>query len=174
VASGFSRTWGWRTATQPSVRRWVPIAVVLAAVSRGVYIMQVERPERRVVQIAAPEDPWTDVMRWLRQTPPDTHVLADPDHAFRYGSSARVLGERDLYLENGKDTALAIYSRSVASRVLERAQALGDFATLTPGTARTLAAKYDLDYLISERPVDLPRVYANGRFNVYALKDSSQ
>jgi len=58
--------------------------------------------------------------------------------------------------------------------VLERAQALGDFATLTPGTARTLAAKYDLDYLISERPVDLPRVYANGRFNVYALKDSSQ
>jgi len=95
-------------------------------------------------------------------------VLADPAHAFEHGSE-RAFGKRDLFYEASKDTALAIYSHDVALRVLDRIEALGDFATLSPERARALAAAYDLDYLISERPMDLPRAYGNDRFTVYAL-----
>jgi hypothetical protein len=153
----------------PARRRWVAIALAVAAVSRGVYIMRVEQPGRPVMQVNAPEDAWTDAMAWLRRTPADSHVLADPNHVFLYGSSARVFGERDLLLEASKDTALAIYSPAVAARVAERIEAVGDFAALTPGRARDLARRYDLDYLVSERPMALPVVYANGRFTIYAL-----
>jgi len=166
--------WAPKASRAAPVRRWVTVAVALAAVSRGVYIMRVEQAGRSIIQVRVPEDQWTDVMRWLRNTPPQTHVLADPNHAFRYGTSERVLGERDVLLEGSKDTALAIYSRAAAHRVLERIEAVGDFDALQPETIRALAARYDLDYMISERSMALPRVYENGRFKVYVLKDSSQ
>jgi hypothetical protein len=166
--------WAPKAYRAAPIRRWVTVAVALAAVSRGVYIMRVEQAGRSIIQVRVPEDQWTDVMRWLRSTPPQTHVLADPNHTFRYGTSERVLGERDVLLEGSKDTALAIYSRAAADRVLERIQAVGDFDALQPETLRALAAKYDLDYMISERPMALPRVYENGRFKVYVLKQSSQ
>ena len=156
------------TSTRTAARRWVTVLVALFAVSRGVFIMQVERPDRRVIQMMPPDNEWTDVMEWLDQTPADTHLLADPNHAFEYGPSVRALGRRDLFFEASKDTALAIYSRDVALRVLERIEALGDFATLTSDQAQALAAEYDLDYLISERPMALPEVYANEQFRVYA------
>jgi hypothetical protein len=159
-----------RTGGRP-VRRWVTVLVAIAAMSRGGYIMGVEQRGRPIVQARAPEDEWSDVMRWVRGTDERTHILADPDHAFRYGTSVRVLGERDVFLENSKDTALATYSRDVAHRVLERIRAIGDFGALGPERAQALAARYDLDYLITERPMSLPRVYANGRFNVYALQN---
>ena len=57
-----------------------------------------------------------------------------------------------------KDSAIAIYSRDVAHRVVERAAALGDFTTMTPERARELAAKYDLNYLVTEGRLDLPVV----------------
>lgn len=157
-------------SVQPAVRRWVTVLIAIAATSRGVYIMRVEQPGRPIVQVSVPEDAWTDVMRWVRRTAPETHVLADPAHAFRYGTSERVLGERDLFLESSKDTALATYSRAIAHRVLERIQAVGNFDALGPAEARMLADTYDLDYLVTERPMDLPRVYTNDRFGVYALK----
>jgi hypothetical protein len=166
--------WAPKTSRMAPVRRWVTVAVALVAVSRGVYIMQIEQAGRSIIQVRVPEDQWTDVMRWLRSTPPQTHVLADPNHAFRYGTSERVLGERDVLLEGSKDTALAIYSRAAAERVIERIQAVGDFDALQPETIRALAAKYNLDYMITERRMTLPRVYENGRFTVYVLKDSSQ
>ena len=49
-------------------------------------------------------------------------MLADPGHAWKYGTSVRVAGERDVYLEEVKDVALALYSRDVAMRVLGRIQ----------------------------------------------------
>ena len=158
------------TPTRTAVRRWVTVLIALFAVSRWVFIMQVEQPDRQIIQMVPPDDEWTDVMRWLEQTPADTHVLADPNHAFSYGSSERALGKRDLFFEASKDTAIAIYSRAVAVRVLERIEALGDFATLTPDKAQALAAAYDLHYLISERDMTLPEVYANKQFKVYALQ----
>ena len=55
-------------------------------------------------------------------------MLADPGHAWKYGTSVRVSAARDVFLEEVKDSALAIYSRDVASRVVERTAAIGDFA----------------------------------------------
>jgi hypothetical protein len=152
--------------------RWVTIVLALASLSRGAYIMLVEQPERRIIQTSPPENEWSDVMKWVRQTAIDTHVLADPNHAFRYESSERILGQRDVFLEASKDTAVATYSRTIAHRVFERIQALGDFETMTTDRARSLAERYDLNYLITERSLNLPRVYQNARFNVYALQST--
>jgi hypothetical protein len=156
---------------RPSAR-WVAIVLALASLARGTYIMTVEQPERRIIQMSPPENPWSDVMAWVRQTAVDAHVLADPNHAFRYDISERILGQRDTYLEGSKDTAVATYSRTIAHRVFERIQALGDFEALTSETARSLGQRYELDYLITERPLDLPRVYKNEQFNVYALQST--
>ena len=95
-------------------------------------------------------------MRWLSRQPVTAHVLADPGHAWKYGTSVRVSATRDVFLEDVKDSAIAIYSRDVAQRVVERAAALGDFTTLTPERARALATTYDLDYLVTEARLDLP------------------
>jgi hypothetical protein len=154
------------------VPRWVTIVLALASLSRGAYIMTVEQPERRIIQRSFAENPWSDVMTWVRQTAVDAHVLADPNHAFRYDISERILGQRDVFLEASKDTAVATYSRAIAHRVFERIQALGDFEAMTSETARSLAKRYELDYLITERSLDLPRVYKNQQFNVYALQST--
>ena len=58
----------------------------------------------------------------------------------------------------------------VAHRVLERAAAIGDFTTITPDRGRQLAAKYDLNYLVTEGRLDLPVAYENSQFRIYALK----
>lgn len=150
--------------------RWVAIVLALASLSRGTYIMLVEQPDRRIIQRSPPDNQWSDVMSWIRRTPVDAHILADPNHAFRYESSERILGQRDVFLEVSKDTAVATYSRSIAHRVFERIQAVGDFDAMTAETARSLAARYNLDYLITERSLNLPRVYNNAQFNVYALR----
>jgi hypothetical protein len=161
-----------RGAREPlrSTARWVTCVLALASLSRGAYIMLVEQPDRRIIQTLPVASQWSDVMDWVRQTPVDAHVLADPNHAFRYESSERILGQRDVLLEASKDTAVATYSRSIAHRVFERIQAVGDFETMTADAARSLAVRYDLDYLITERTLDLPRVYQNSQFNVYALR----
>jgi hypothetical protein len=82
----------------------------------------------------------------------------------------RVSAARDVFLEDVKDSAIAIYSRDVALRVVERAAAIGDFTAMTPGQARELAAKYDLDYLVTEGRLDLPVAYENRQFRIYALQ----
>jgi hypothetical protein len=41
---------------------------------------------------------------------------------------------------------------------------------MTPDRARALAAKYDLNYLVTEGRVDLPIVYENSRFRIYVLR----
>jgi hypothetical protein len=148
----------------------VAIALLAVSVSRGAYIMLVERPDRGLFSMHLAESPWEDAMRWLSRQPVATHVLADPGHSWKYGTSVRVSATRDVFLEDVKDSAIAIYSRDVAHRVVERAAALGDFTTMTPDRARELAAKYDLDYLVTEARLDLPVAYENSQFRVYALK----
>jgi len=139
-------------------------------VSRGAYIMLVERSERALFSWHRVESPWEDAMRWIAQQPVRTHVLADPGHSWKYGTSVRVSATRDVFLEDVKDSAIAIYSRDVAQRVVERAAAIGDFATLTPERARVLSARYDLDYLVTEARLDLPQKYENSQFRIYSLK----
>ena len=147
-------------------------AVVLLAFSagRGGYVMLVERPDRALFQVHRAESPWEDAMRWVARQPPDVHVLADPGHALKYGTSVRVSAERDVLVEEVKDSAVAIYSRDVAVRFVERTTALGDFASLSADRARDLAARYDLDYLVTEADLPLPVSYRNPQFRIYALR----
>ena len=152
--------------------RAVITAVILTtfAMSRGLYVMLVERPERPLFEVHLPVSPWEDAMAWFRRQPSNTHVLADPGHGWKYGTSVRVSAERDVLLEEVKDSALAIYSRDVAARVVERTQAIGDFTSLTADHARELARRYDLDFLVTEADLALPVAYRNQQFRIYALK----
>ncbi len=155
----------------PQLARQVAVAVVLvAAVARGGYVTFIEHPERPVIAWQDPASDWDRAMRWLTSTPADSHVLADPAHAWRHGTSVRVAGQRDLFLEEVKDPALAIYSRQVAQRVLDRVEDLGSFDALTAGNATSLARKYDLDYLVTDRALALPLAYRAGQFRVYRLQ----
>jgi hypothetical protein len=160
--------WG-RWSTDP-----IFVAGVLLSVSlgRGAYIMLVEQPERPLFAVHLADSPWHDAMRWLRTaTPLDTHVLADPGHAWKYGTSVRVSAERDVFLEDVKDAAIAIYSRDVAVRVVERARALGPFDALTADRALALAAQHDLDYLVTPADLPLDVAYRNTQFRIYRLQN---
>ena len=163
----------WLLAEAPrslAVRRAAVAIAIAAAIARGVFVWGTEHAGSPVARIGFPQDNWTDAMHWVSRTPPDTHILADPGHAWKYGSSVRVTGERDVYLEEVKDLALALYSRNVAVEALRRLADVRDFESLTPEQLRALAARYDLDYLVVERDVDLPVVYRNGQFRIYSLQ----
>ena len=155
-----------------SVRAARVIAVLLLvfAATRGVYVMTVEHPERPLFGVHLPASEWQDAMSWVKTQPIDTHVLVHPGHAWKYGTSVRVAAERDVLIEEVKDSAIAIYSRDVALRYNERIGTVGDFDTLTAEHARSLAARYDLDYLVAEADLPLPVAYRNRQFKVYALK----
>lgn len=148
----------------------VACAILAFSAARGAYVMLGEHPERSLFAVTIPDSPWQRAMTWLSDRPIDIHVLADPGHAWKYGTSVRVAPGRDVFLEEAKDAALAIYSRDVAVRVLERTAAIGDFDQLTAERARALAARYDLDYLVTEIDLALPEVYRNERFRIYALR----
>jgi hypothetical protein len=148
----------------------VACALIGVAAARGVWVMWVEHPGRPVVQVTLPQDEWQDAMAWLRRQPASTHVLADPSHAWRHGTSVRVAAGRDVYLEEVKDTAMAMYSRRVAMRVAERIGAIGDFSSLTPASARALADRFGLDVLVIEQALDLPLAYRNARVSIYRLR----
>jgi hypothetical protein len=148
----------------------VAVVLILLSVGRGAYVMAVEHPERTLVAVHLPVSDWDDAMRWIRQQPIDTHVLADPGHAWKYGTSVRVSAERDVFLEEVKDSAMAIYSRDVALRYAERATAAGEFSTMTAGRVRDLANRYGLDYFVAEADLPLPIAYRNRRFKVYELR----
>ena len=148
------------------------IAAVLIAISasRGLYVMFLEHPERALFAIRIPASPWEDAMSWVARQPLNTHVLADPGHGWKFGTSVRVSAGRDVFLEEVKDSALAIYSRAVAGRVVERTAAIGDFSQLTADRALALAARYDLDVLVTEADLALPLAYRNAQFRIYSLK----
>jgi hypothetical protein len=163
----------WLFAEAPrsaTVRHIAVAAAILAAVGRGVFVWGAEHAGNPIAQVGFPQDNWTDVMTWISQTPPDTHVLADPGHAWKYGTSVRVSGERDVYLEEVKDLALALYSRDVAMEALRRIADARGFDSFAPERLRALAARYDLDYLVVEHDVNLPLAYRNTQFRVYSLK----
>jgi hypothetical protein len=141
------------------------LAALLLAVSvgRGVFVLYVENPERPLFATHLADSQWHEAMRWLGAQPPGIHVLADPGHAWKHGTSVRVSAGRDVFLEEVKDSALA-------HRVVERTQAIGDFTQLTPERARALAAQYDLDYLVTTADLPLPIAYQNREFRIYGLQ----
>jgi len=150
--------------------RMVALAIVVLATVRGTYIMFVEFPDRRVAQVRINDDDWGRAMAWARGSRAGSGWLADPGHAVRYGTSVRIAGERDVFVEAIKDGAVGMYDRSVALRTRERVEALGDFTTLTSERARALSSQYDLDYLVSERALDLPLEFSSGAVKIYRLQ----
>lgn len=150
----------------------ITAALVAISVGRGIYTLTVDHPERTLFEVRIPPSPWHDAMTWLSRQPIDVHVLADPGHAWKYGSSVRVAAGRDVLLEETKDAAVGIYSRDVAVRVLERTAAIGDFPALTADHTKVLAARYGLDYLVTEADLALPVAYRNERFRIYDLRES--
>ena len=155
---------------RPAQMRALALVCLAVSIARGVYVMGFEHPERALFQTSLPESPWMDAMRWIGRQPIDTHVLADPGHAFKYGASVRVAAGRDVVLEDDKDSAVAMYSRAIAQRVVERRRALADFPALTAPAARALAERYNVNYLVTEASLPLPEVYRNSRFRIYALR----
>ena len=163
----------WLLAEAPSsraIRRAIVAVAIAVAVGRGVFVWQAEHAGSPLMRVGLPPDHWTDAMAWLARTEGNTHVLADPGHAWKYGTSVRVSAERDLYLEEVKDLALALYSRDVAIEALRRIGDAQNFDALTAPQLLSLAARYDLDYLVVEREVDLPLAYRNEQFRVYDLR----
>lgn len=147
------------------------VGLLLLSVGRGFYILHIESPDRSLAQADVAPGPWRDAGLWLRtHTPRDAHLLTDPDHAWKYGTSLRLTAHRDVLLEVMKDTALALYARDVAARVGERMAATRNFASLDETALLGLARRYDLDYLVIDRRLALPAVYRNDRFHVYDLR----
>jgi hypothetical protein len=158
------RTW------RPAARLALMTVLIAASACRGYYVLQVAA--RPLVEISLPSTSWTEAMTWLRGQPATWHVLADPQHAWRYGSSVRVAAARDTLLEAGKDPALAIYDRELALRVSDRTAALADFDALTGDDVRGLAFRYALDVFVdrAERRFDFPVLYRNDEFVVYDIR----
>jgi hypothetical protein len=145
-------------------------ALAVLATVRGVYVLRVEHPGRPLLTPGLPADPWTDVGAWLqRHTPVGTHVLADPNHAWKFGTSLRVVAARDVFIENVKDEAMSMYDRRMARRLAERRLALGDFDRKTPAELQALAGRFGLDVVIAEHDLPLPELYRNPQFRVYRL-----
>ena len=92
-------------------------------------------------------------------------------HAVLYGTSLRVAGERDVFVEAVKDAAIGMYERDVAIRTRDRIAAVGDFDAMTPERARTLGAQYGLDYLVTEQPLDLPLAFESGKLRCIGCDD---
>jgi len=160
----------WLVTEHFGGRRTLAMGMMCLALVRGLYVTLQEHGGARIVSIGFPRDNWTDVMQWIsKNTPAAAHVLADPDHAWKYGTSVRVAGERDVYLEDVKDVSVALYSRDVAMRVLGRIQDAAGFDSMTADRAVNLAKQYELDYLVTERDMVLPLAYRNAQFRVYTL-----
>ena len=79
------------------VRRVAVALVIMATLARGSYVTFVERAGHPLIQLDLPATEWTAVMRWAGERPVGTHFLADPGHAWRYGSSVRAASGRDVF-----------------------------------------------------------------------------
>jgi hypothetical protein len=149
---------------------FVTLALLLGSSTRSAYIKFIKFPERPIAQIRVPDTDWGRAMTWARGTARDSNWLAHPFHAVQYGSSLRVAGERDVFVEGIKDAAIGMYERDVAMRTRDRLQELDDYDVMTAERARALASKYGLDFMVSEEDLALPIAYSSGTLRVYRLR----
>jgi hypothetical protein len=152
-------------------RAAVAAAVILAlSAARGVYSGFIQFPDRPIVSLDIQHPDWRDAMAWAQTTDPASGWLADPLHAALYGSTVRAAGHRDVLIDRLKDPALAMYDRDVAMRLADRERALDALAWDTPDGARALARRYGLDYLVIDRPLDLPLAHRSGSLFIYRIR----
>ena len=147
------------------------LAIVLVVLSgaRGVYLMRARFPDRSLTAPAPGASAWQAVMRWAAGTDRRAQWLAHPNHALLYGTSLRVSGRRDVFIEATKDPSIAMYDRAVAMRVAERLPLVSDFDALTAPAIVDLSRRYDLDYVITESALPLPLAYSQPPLRVYRL-----
>ncbi len=150
------------------------IAVLLVGVSlaRGVYVGFVESPDRPTFAFGLGDSDWDTALRWIRaSTPADTFVLADPGHAWKpgMGTAVRIGAARDVFLEETKDVAMAMYSREAAHRVTARIEAVQGLDTMPAAGLRALAAREGLAVFVTPRTLDLPLLHRAGTVAVYRL-----
>lgn len=166
----------WWLTSRPSAGHRTAVAVALVviglAAGRGAFLLTVTHAERQLVQAGLPDTPWIDAMRWVRRQPAGWHVLADPEHGWRYGISVRVAAERDTVVETSKDTAMAMYDRGIAMRVAGRMTSLAGLGEKSADDLRALGSRYDVDVAVLEhrQPLDLPVLFRNSQFVVYDLR----
>jgi len=152
-------------------RAAVAAAVILAlSTARGVYSCFVQFPDRKVVSLDIQHADWRGAMAWAQATDPASGWLADPHHAALYGSTVRAAGHRDVLLDQLKDPAIAMYDRAIAMRLADRERALAALPWDTPDGARALARRYGLDYLVIDRPLDLPLAFQSGSLFIYRIR----
>lgn len=164
-----------RAAASGSDRAARIVAALLVAVSaaRGLYVGFVEQPGRPTLAVDLPEDDWTQALAWIRRsTPADTFVVAHPGHAWKpgMGTAVRIGAARDVFLEETKDVAMAMYSREAAHQVAARIAAAQDFETLPADRLRALAPAGGPAVLVTPRTLDLPVRHRAGAVVVYALR----
>ena len=160
----------WAADRAVATRRWAVAVVAAAALACGTYVMFVEKAGAPPVRVDLAPDAWRSAMDWLRAQPVDVHVLADPGHAWRYGSSVRIAAARDVFLEEVKDAAIGMYDREVALRTQQRLARVREFTGISADTARELGSEYQLDYLISEATLALPLAFRSGPIRVYRIR----
>jgi hypothetical protein len=157
-------------AARPARAMVLAAVLLIVSAGRGLYIMRVLFPDRPLFQIEIPDNDWGRVMAWARTTDRASGWLADPAHAVSFGTSIRVAGVRDVFVEAIKDSALGMYDRAVALRTRDRIRELPDFASLSADRARELAATYNLDFLVTAGALDLPVAFESGGLRVYRIR----
>jgi hypothetical protein len=155
---------------KPWLGRAVATVLVVAAVARGVYVGFVESPERATLAPSLPDDDWAKALGWVAiHTPHDAFVLADPGHAWKFGTAVRIGAQRDVFLEETKDVAMAMYSKEAAARVAARIDAVAGFDRLDEAALLALARRDGLTVLVTERRLQLPILHMQGAVSVYRL-----
>jgi hypothetical protein len=142
--------------------------VICFSIVRGAYVMT--ESGRTAVQVSLRDDDWGKVMGFARTTEKDSGWLAHPLHAVLYGTSVRVAGERDVFVEAVKDAAIGMYDRDIAVRTTRRLAAVPDFTKLTASEAQRLGAEFHLNFIVTEEPLDLPLAFESGAIRVYRLE----
>jgi hypothetical protein len=146
------------------------VGLIVLSVLRGLHVGFLENPRRPAFAAVLPTDEWTSALRWIAlNTPHDAYVMADPGHAWKFGTAVRIGAERDVFLEEIKDVAMAIYSRQTAARTIARIGAASSFAEMDAAGLQRLAAAEGLTLVVTERPLDLPVMHASGAVRVYRL-----
>ena len=155
---------------RPWAARALATALVVVSVARGVYVGFLESPGRPTVAVGLPDDDWTAALLWVADhTPTDAFVLADPGHAWKYGTAVRIGAVRDVYLEETKDVAMAMYSPASAARVLSRIGQVAGFDGLDEQALRGLAEREGLTVLVTGRRLSLPVLHVARTVTVYRL-----
>ncbi len=152
--------------------RGIAVLLVAVGVARGLYVGFVESPDRPTFTFDLPDDDWGRALAWIRTaTPAEAYVLADPGHAWKpgMGTAMRIGAARDVYLEETKDVAMAMYSREAAHRVAARIEATQGFDALSADALRAFAAREGLTHLVTTRALDLPLAHRAGTISVYRL-----